>query len=303
MNSKNPGLILALASPLAFTCFNVGVRLITADTLSIWGLLFLRGCIGATLVYLVARALKKSLWGRNRGLLMLIGLSGFLSTACTTTAITLIPLFQAVVILYLYPSWAIILSALLNQESVQLRDALGVALALFGCILLIWPDESAGLSLKAGHLVGLLGSFLYGLGFVFTRRLGDDNSGLEPIFHYSLFAALGALPLSLAFGAKLGISSVAGIWAGLALGAVGSLAQMMGYAALRWLPAYKVGVLGTLEVLGGVLGSWLVFNDPMTARAVLGGALIIFVAFGIRPKSSKPAALTNAKSRRTGARP
>ena len=292
MNSKNPGLILALASPLAFTAFNIGVRLITADTLSIWGLLFLRGCIGVTLVYMAARALKKNLWGRNRGLLMLIGLSGFLSTACTTTAITLIPLFQAMVILYLYPSWAILLSALINRESIQARDALGVALALFGCILLIWPDESAGLSFQIGHLIGLLGSFLYGLGFVFARRLGDDNSGLEPIFHYSLFAAVGAIPLSLVFGADLGISSVSGIGAGLALGALGSLGQMMGYAALRWLPAFKVGVLGTLEVLGGVLGSWLVFNDPITARAIFGGAVIICVAFGIRQKPPKPAAVT-----------
>lgn len=293
MNTKNPGLVLAVASPLAFTCFNVGVRLITADTLSIWGLLFLRGCIGVTLVYLAARALKKNLWGRNRGLLMLIGLCGFLSTACTTKAITLIPLFQAMVILYLYPSWAILLSALINREGIQLRDALGVALALFGCILLIWPDESAGLALRLGHLIGLFGSFLYGLGFVFARRLGDENSGLEPIFHYSLFAVLGAIPLSFIFGANLGISSISDVGAGLVLGAVGSLAQMMGYAALRWLPAYKVGVLGTLEVLGGVLGSWLIFNDPMTGRAILGGAIIIFVAFGVGQKSPKPVAVTS----------
>lgn len=280
-SSQRSGLLLALASPVAFSCFNIGVRVMAGD-ITIWGLLFLRGCIGVAVILAVARLLKKNLWGRNRGLLMLIGLVGFLSTACTTTAITLIPLYQAMVILYLYPCLAIGLAAVINGEKAHPRDGLGVGLALFGCVLLIWPDQSAGLDFQAGHLIGLLGSFLYSLSYVLTRRLGESNSGLEPIFHYSLFAAVGAIPLGLLFGANPGLTSAAAVGAGLALGALGSLGQMMGYAALRWLPAYKVGVFGTLEVLGGVLASWLIFNDPMTVRTIAGGAIIILVAFALR---------------------
>lgn len=278
---KNAGLFLALASPIAFSCFNIGVRVLSGE-ISIWGLLFLRGCIGVAVILVAARLVKKKLWGSNKALLMLIGLIGFLSTACTTTAITMIPLYQAMVILYLYPSLAIILAAAINQEKIYLREGLWVGVALFGCILLIWPDEAAGLDFQTGHLIGMLGSFLYSLGYVLTRRLGDDNSGLEPIFHYSLFAAVGALPLGLIFGADLAMPSAAAIGAGLALGALGSLGQMMGYAAIRWLPAYKVGVFGNLEVLGGALASWLIFNDPITIRAIVGGSIIIFAAFRLR---------------------
>lgn len=288
MNNKsnNTGLFLALASPVAFSCFNIGVRVLTGEV-SVWELLFLRGCIGVAVILVVARILKKRLWGSHRGLLLLIGFIGFLSTACTTTAITLIPLYQAMVILYLYPSLAIVLSALINRERINSRDGLGVGLALTGCVLLIWPDETAGLDFQIGHLIGLLGSLFYSLSYVLTRRLGEDNCGLEPIFHYSLFAALGAIPLGLVFGVQPSLNSVTVISACLALGALGSLGQMMGYAALRWLPAYKVGVFGTLEVLGGVLASWLLFNDPMTIRTVIGGAVIIAVAFGLR----RPAAI------------
>ena len=283
-NSQRTGLFLALASPLAFSCFNVGVRVMSGQ-LSIWALLFLRGCIGVIVVLAVARLLKKNLWGSNKLLLMLIGFIGFLSTACTTTAITLIPLYQALVILYLYPSLAIVLAALINKERVHARDSLGVGVALFGCILLIWPEESANLKLQIGHFIGLLGSLLYSLGYVLTRRLGDDNCGLEPIFHYSLFAAVGAIPLGLLFGANLNLMSADIVGAGLALGALGSLGQMMGYAAVRWLPAYKVGIFGTLEVLGGVLASWLIFNDPITVKGILGGLIIISAAFYLRRQS------------------
>lgn len=284
-NSANIGLYLALASPLAFSCFNIGIRIMSGQ-ISIWTLLFLRGCIGVAVVLAVAHILKKSLWGTNKKLLMLIGLTGFLSTACTTTAITLIPLYQALVILYLYPSWAIVLGALINKDKIHARDGLGVGLALFGCILLIWPEEAAGLKLSVGHFIGVLGSLLYSLGYVLTRRLGDGNCGLEPIFHYSLFAAVGAIPLGLLFGADLGMISAGSVIAGLALGSLGSLGQMMGYAAVRWLPAYKVGIFGNLEVLGGVLASWLIFHDPMTIRAILGGLIIILVAFCLRRKTA-----------------
>ncbi|UQZ89834.1 hypothetical protein C4J81_11680 [Deltaproteobacteria bacterium Smac51] len=275
--AKNPGLILAVASPLAFTGFNIGVRFIT-EHMSIFGLLFLRGCIGVVVISLVARLFKRPLWGRNVKLLSIIGFTAFLSTACTTTAITLIPLYQAMVILYLFPTFAIILSAVINGEKIIPRDGLTVALALTGCLLLIWPDETAGLTFQAGHLIGILGSVLYSLGYVLARRLGDDNSGLEPIFHYSFYCALGAIPLSLLFGDSLGIDAPVEVLAGLALGAVGSIGQLMGYAAVRWLPAFTVGVIGSLEVLGGALASWLLFSDPMTIRAVIGGVIIVVVA-------------------------
>lgn len=287
VNTKNTGLLLALASPVAFSFFNIGVRVMSGE-ITVWMLLFLRGCIGVAVVLAAARLLKKSLWGVNRNLLMLIGCIGFLSTACTTTAITKIPLYQAIVILYLYPGLAVVLAAVINREKIHFRDGLGVALALFGCVLLIWPDEAAGLNLQIGHLIGFLGSLLYSLSHVLTRRLGEDNCGLEPIFHYSLYAAVGALPLGWLFGADLSLVSAGGVGAGLALGALGSLGQMMGYAALKWLPAHKVGVFGTLEIPGGVLASWLLFHDPISLRAIMGGCVIICVAFYLRCQANEP---------------
>lgn len=286
----NPGLALAIASPLAFTGFNIGIRALLGD-LSVWGLLFVRGCITVALVYAAARLLKKSLTGRNHKLLSLVGLTGFMATAGTSTAITLIPLYQALVILYLYPTFAIILSSFINKEKVGLADALGVTVALLGCCLLIWPDEAAGLSLQIGHLVGLVGSFCYGLTNVLARKLGDDNCGLEPIFYYGLFCAVCAVPMALILGSHLGIDKLANVLTGLGLGTLGSVGQLLCFAALRWLPAFKVGIIGSLEVFTGALASWLLFHDPMTFKALIGGALIIYAAFGFR----KPRPETSAQ--------
>jgi drug/metabolite transporter (DMT)-like permease len=276
----NPGLWLALSSALAYCCFNVGVRFL-ADDLTVWGMLLLRGGLGVVAVTLVARRLNKALWGRNKPLLAGIGVTGFLSTVCTTTAISRIPLYQALALLYLYPAIGLLLAAPLNREPVTLRDGLLVAVALAGCGILIWPSGAAGLTLEIGHLIGFTGSFLFSLSSVLTRRLKEDNSGLEPIFHYSFQAVLWVVPLSLLFDSDLGLAAPRAIWAGLALGALGASAQLMCYASLRWLPACRVGVIGALEVLGASAASWLLFNDPMSPRALFGGALIVFVVLSL----------------------
>ncbi len=275
-SKHNPGLILAISAALAYCGFNIGVRFFVGD-LTIWGMLFVRGCIGVTLVALLARRFKKALWGRNKLLLAAIGISGFMSTVCTTTAISRIPLYQAMVLLYLYPALSLLLAVPLNREPITLRDGLLIAVALTGCAILIWPNETVGLTLQVGHLIGFMGSLLFSLSTVLTRRLGEGNSGLEPIFHYSLHAALWVVPLSFLFDSNLGITTLRGLLAGLALGTLGTAAHLMCYASLRWLPACQVGMIGTLEVLGAAVASWLVFSDPMSPRAIFGGVLIIFV--------------------------
>ncbi|MDR1546476.1 MAG: DMT family transporter [Deltaproteobacteria bacterium] len=283
--SFNKGLIMAAASPLAFSAFNVCLRYISEHA-TVWGIMFVRGCIGALLAGLAGALLGRRLWGRRTGLLSLVGLTGCFSTALTITAITLVPLYQAIVVLYLYPAMALLFSALLNGDRVAVRDVGVVGLAFLGGALLLWPDRAAGLELKLGHLIGVAGAMCYSLGYVLTARLGRDNAGLEPIFFYSMCMALLALPLARLFGSGLAIDSVREAAVVAAAGVVGSLGQLLGYAALRWLPAFKVGVVGTLEVFFGTLSSWLLFNDPMTSRSLIGGSVVVLAAFLVQ---SRPA--------------
>jgi drug/metabolite transporter (DMT)-like permease len=288
---KNLGFTLAVASPICFSLFNVGVKFVT-QSMSVWGLLFIRGFVGMSLVLLVAKIIGHRLDWTRLGLLALIGLSVTLSSASTTTAITKIPLYQAIVLLYLYPAFSVILAFLINGDRVRVLDCIGVLVAFIGCVLLVWPDKAAGLEFKVAHLFSLMGSFFYGLSCVLTRRLGQKNSGLEPFFAFSFFAALLALPFSQLFGASLGIDTAFEAVRTAGISIVGSLAQLMAFAALRYLPAFKVGVIGTLEIFGGALASWLIYSDPMTIRTMIGGLIILYAVFGFQKKTQSPAETT-----------
>ena len=286
MNSKprNPGLILAFSSALAYSLGDTGVRL-TVEVLAVLGLVFLRGLAGVVVTTVAARFLGKKPWGANIRLLTLIGLSAFLATFLTFTAISRIPLYQALVILYLYPVMSLGLASLINGEAVSAGDGLRAFLALGGCLMLVWPDEAAGLVFDFGHPVGLAGCFFYSLSIVLTRRLGSANSGLEPLFHYSLHCVLGALLLALFFGSGLNLKPDFQTAQGLLAISLTGLGQFMGFAAVRWLPAHTVGTIGTLEVALGALFSWLFFHDPMTVRAISGGCLILGTALSIRARA------------------
>jgi len=282
---RNPGYSLALGSAMAYTCYDVAVRALLKN-LTVWGMLTLRGALGLTLVLILTKYLKRSPWGTKRGLLAVAGLFIFSSSVCNTISISTIPLYQALVLLYLYPVFTLLLSAPINGEAVTARD-LGLALlALIGCLILIWPDETVGLKLSRGHLIGISGALLYSFGQTFIRRLGDGNTGLEPNFYYSLYAVTLAWPLSMLFGGRLGLDNAAGLMTGLLLAFMGIVAQVSGYAALRWMPGFKVGLIAYLEVFLGAMISFVIFKDPLSLRATAGGIIIVLVVFQLRRSAS-----------------
>jgi drug/metabolite transporter (DMT)-like permease len=215
----------------------------------------------------------------------------------------MVPLYQAVVLLYLYPSHSVVLSAIINREGVAAKDLAGVLVALAGCVVLVWPTDAAAMGLRLGHLMALAGGALYALSIVLARRLGQGNGGLEPIFFYSLFAGLAALPLALLSGQGLGLDSLAEARRGALLGLLGSSAQLLAYLAIRYLPPFKVGVIGTLEILGSALFSLLFFNDRLGLQSLAGGILILYAAFGFhhQPKVH-PIAPSGPKDRKAGKR-
>jgi drug/metabolite transporter (DMT)-like permease len=277
------GLALAFTSPFLFAALDVGIRILSAD-MSIYGLLILRGMIGGVLVLAFARIAGLRLHFAKIGSLALVGLFAALSTACTSAAISQIPLYQAAVILYVYPAFTVVLSMLLRVDKITLRAALGVLTAFVGCVLLVWPDSEAGLTCGIFHAVGVLGAFVYAVSLITIRRLGQGHSGLEPFLAYCVGAIVVSWLLSAAFGTPLGVDSLGEAGQGLALGCLGSLAQLMAFAAVKYLPPFKVGVIGTLEILGTAVASWLIFSDPFTFRAGIGAIIIIYAAFGFQPK-------------------
>jgi len=279
---ENMGLILALAATLAYCGSNIGVRQYSDEGLTVWGILGVRGLLAVAAAVVAAKIFKIKIWGSNKRLLILLGFFSFLGNILLTSSITMLPLYQAVVLIYLYPAMTVPQNYFINGSKVSRRDLGLLFLTFIGCLILVWPDASAGLNLGTGHLIGFLGAFFYALGFVLTRRLGNDNSGLEPMFYYGLWAVIFCTIGIFIFGQSPGLNSPANYGQSVGLAFLAIFALLATYAALRWLPPFKVGIIGTLEIFVGALASWLIFDDPITLRAIIGGLIILYTAFKLR---------------------
>ncbi|MBR5772703.1 MAG: EamA family transporter [Clostridia bacterium] len=93
-------------------------------------------------------------------------------TVCYFTAITMMPLSVAAILLYTSPIWIMLMSAVFFREKISGRKLAALALAFAGCVL-VSGISGQGISLK-GFFIGLGAGFGYGLysilGTVALRR-------------------------------------------------------------------------------------------------------------------------------------
>ncbi|MDT8444213.1 MAG: DMT family transporter [Desulfuromonadales bacterium] len=271
--SSLAGFGFATGSAFAFALLNVTIRY-CGPYLTVWQMVFARSVFGVIAMLLLARFSGISLWGRGRKTLLLAGVTSVINVVCLMSAILLLPLFEALVLLYLYPLFAALISPVISGDQLSKGDWAGIAVGLTGAFLVLWPEQvDARLSL--GHVLGLLAAFSYGLSMTLIRRVVGVNNPLVPFFYISLVGCVVcALPAlwPITSSGHLPVQGWAGLSAVVVLTAIAYLACIK---ALAYLPSPQVGVISTSEVVfSAVFGLWL-FNEPLGKLAFTGGALIL----------------------------
>lgn len=199
-------------------------------------------------------------------------------TVCYFTAINMMSLSTAAILLYTSPIWIMLMSVLFFREKLTGRKLLALGLAFAGCVL-VSGISGEGITLT-GLLVGLGSGIGYGLysilGTVALRKYSPytvttytflfaaAGSWLicAPADLVSKFAAAGNLPSLLLF---CGLTA-------LVTAVVPFLAYTLG---LRTVEASRAGILATVEPLVATLVGILVFSEPLTLLSGLGILLIL----------------------------
>ncbi len=267
------GFGLASAAAFFFALLDVAVR-DCAPFLNVWQIIFARSLLSVAVMALVAGLFGLDLLGRQRKLLLLAGLAGGAGVVCLTAAILLLPLYQALVLLYLYPLFAAVISPAITGDRFHRGDGGAMALGLAGTALVLWPGDLDN-HLAIGHILGLVAAACYAVAATLIRRVMGSCGPLTPIFYIMVVAGLAcALPACLT-PLPMGTLPATGM---LALGAVtlfGILAYLAGNLALVLLPAPTVGVISMLEVVFSAGFGFLLFDEVVGPMALAGGALIL----------------------------
>ena len=227
-----------------------------------------------------------------RDLPLFIGL-GFGSilffTVCYFSAITILPLSTAAILLYTSPIWIMLMSVLFFREKLNRRKVLAMALAFAGCVL-VSGISGEGIT-PAGLLLGLGSGIGYGLysilGTVALRRYSPyavttwtflfaaAGSWLicGPADMLSKFAGAADLPFLLLFCCLTALITAV----------IPFLSYTLG---LRTVEASRAGILATVEPMVATLIGILVFSEPLTLLSGLGILLILSAVILLNRKSA-----------------
>ena len=242
------------------------------------------------MIYLVAVAVitaaRPGAWAhlaKTPSLWWLVVASGT-TNATFNWAVTIGDVVRVVLLFYLMPLWAVLLSRALLGERLTPLALLRVGLALAGAMIVLWPQDGSGLPLPRGlaDALGLLGGFSFALNNVLLRREAAQPESARALAMFSGGVTV-SLALALWLGAQGGVAlPPAPQWGwmlpALALAAAflaGNLALQYGAARL---PANTTAAVMIMEVLFASGSAIALGAGVLTPALALGGTLIVVAA-------------------------
>lgn len=267
------GLTLIACSAAGFGTLAIFGRYAYAAEMDAVTILFLRFALSAV-VLLGLLAMRREPLPRGRPLLQLIGMGalGYVGQAfCYLTALNYASSGLVALLLYLYPAFVTILSALVLHEQMTLIKGVALAVALLGTALTIGPagGQALGIALALGAAA------IYSIYILVGAQVMKQVSAIQS--SAVIFASAGAMAglLMVAQGARWPVTPAG--WG--AIGGIVLLATVLPVMAflvgLSRVGPTTAAMLSTLEpIVTVLLAAWLQ-GEILQPLTIVGGVLIL----------------------------
>ncbi|MBN2062814.1 MAG: DMT family transporter [Deltaproteobacteria bacterium] len=267
------GTAIIIAAAIFYGAANISIKL-SADYLNVWQTAIGRFAMGVILIPVLAGSFHIGLIGNQRILLILRGIAASFGFVFLVQALNLISISVAMILFYLWPAFACLLSSSVAGERIKRIEWLFITGAFIGTTLVFLRD---GYFMEAslGYLSALASSFFTGLAVILTRRLRRDNNPFTIYFYFCFIGViLTSIPL-VTQDSPVFPASRAG-WVGLlSVAAFSMTGQVLLNHGLKYLKMSKAGVLMMIEVLTSVLFGIVYLGESFTIQALFGSCLIL----------------------------
>lgn len=274
MDRKYKGVLLIIASAFFFAIMNVCVRM-AGDLPSIQKSFF-RNFISFLIASVTLLRCHEDFSGKRENMkyLFLRAFFGTIGILCNYYAVDHLVLADASMLNKMSPFFAILFSALILKERVKPVQALIVAGAFLGSLLVIKPT---GLNMDMiPALIGFTGGVAAGAAYTFVRKLGSNGEkGSFIVCFFSAFSCLVTLP-ALIFDyhpmtvEQLGMLLLAGVTA--------AGGQFTITAAYSYAPAKEISVYDYSQIIFSAVLGFFLFGQIPDLFSWIGYAVIIAMA-------------------------
>ena len=262
------GIFVRHLNSLGFTSIQVAcLRLVTA------GILF-------ALILLIKDPKGFKISPKDIPLFLALGLVSILFfTCCYFTAIRLMTMSTAAILLYTSPIWVMILAIIFLKEKITAGKIIALVLAFSGCVLV---SGFGGKATPAGILVGLGSGLGYGLYSIFGTIALRKYSPLTVTCYTFLIAGLGSIfvsdPMDLMTKISAAENKPALFGFVLLTSVITAVIPFLLYTlGLGKTTAGRAAVLATVEPAAATLFGFFVMKETIGPVAIL-GMLLVFAA-------------------------
>ena len=279
---SNLGPILIIIAACFWGCMGIFVRHLEAYGFTAIQIVSIRLTLAAVIfsilqIFIDRAGFKIAL--RDIPLFLGLGLGSILFfTICYFSAITIMPLSTAAILLYTSPIWIMLMAALFFHEKLNAKKLIALALAFAGCVLV------SGISGDGITVVGLLLGLGSGLGYGLYSILG--TVALRRYSPYTvttwtfIFAACGSwcvcrpgdMILKFAGAEKLPMLLGFCLLTALVTAVIPFLTYTQG---LQTVEASKAGIIATLEPVVATIIGIVCFGEGLTILSALGILLVL----------------------------
>ena len=212
-----------------------------------------------------------------------MGQLGTLALGCIFAALKRLPLAEATVLQFLYPTLTAALAWILLGESPNRRSLGALLVGWVGVMVLVRPGS--GVFPMGGVLLALAGAVLTSLAYVSVRELARTESLLVIVFWFPMVSALLSLPLVLLHPVAPTGNDM--LWL-LAVGLFTQAGQLGLTEGLARLPAARATPIGYVQVAFASFWGWWVFGEKMGPISLLGGGLVLVAALLSQTGGTQP---------------
>ncbi len=198
-------------------------------------------------------------------------------TICYFTAITMMPLSTAAILLYTSPVWIMLMSIFFFHEKLDRRKLIALGFAFAGCVL-VSGISGEGMTVT-GLLIGLGSGIGYGLYSILGKVALRKYSSYTVTTYTFIFAAVGSWIISrpvdmmgkFSSASDLGFLIFFCFLTALITAVIPFLSYTLGLESVE---ASKAGIIATIEPMVATLIGILVFAEKLT---IMSGAGILMI--------------------------
>jgi drug/metabolite transporter (DMT)-like permease len=256
-------------------------------------IVFGRVVFAAGALWLFSAFGKLPVWpGSRRDLWAFLGLGILLAVHWTTffAAVQASSVALALITYSTFPVFVAFLEPLLFRERLRFGDVLLALMALGGIFILVEPGEGT----MAGVLWGVASGLTFALLSLFNRKYVRHYSGITIALFQDAFAAIVLLPVVLVdqpvlIAQDFGLLLVLGIMCT-------AVAHSLFINGLQGVRARTASMISCLEPVYGTVLAILLLDQVPSLRTIIGGLIVLGVAFFATIRASKDVATASRES-------